>query len=101
MKSERELLEAAAKAAGIALHIVGDGEGGATLYSFPDMLYWNPLIDDGDNRRLQIKLNLGLVPQEEGGWVCLTYDSEGDEVSLAVDADPNRAIVRAAAAMAA
>lgn len=90
--TDRELLEAAAKAAGVPVSQIAVGSWCGCG--------WDPLTDDGDNRRLQVKLNLGLVPQEEGDWVCITYDSEGDEVSLAVDADPNRAIVRAAAAMA-
>lgn len=96
--SDRELLEAAAKAAGIeyrpesGYRVTGLGATGMR-----HLERWNPLTDDGDNRRLQIKLNLGLVPQEEGDWVCITYDSEGDEVVLAVDADPNRAVTRAAA----
>lgn len=102
---DRELLEAAAKAAGkVAIWCPIYNHTDVELWAYDETGHpeegtrWNPLTDDGDNRRLQVKLNLGLVPQEEGAWVCITYDGEGDEMALAVDVDPNRAIVRAAAA---
>lgn len=95
MQSDRELLELAAKAAGLKV------EWQAGWNAMPDLAViagsvWNPLTDDGDNRRLQVKLRLGLVPLEGGGWDCITWDYDG-EVTLATDFDPNRAIVRAAA----
>lgn len=58
---------------------------------------WNPLTDDGDSRRLQVNLALGLVPIEDGGWACITWDHD-DQVTLAADLCPRRAVVRAAAA---
>ena len=91
--TDRELLELAAKAAGYEYakhggYIVVDGIPGN----------WNPLTDDGDNRRLQVALKVGLVPIEDGGWACITWDHD-DQVTLAADLDPNRAVVRAAAAI--
>ena len=57
--TDRELLELAAKAAGIEYgwqHIYDDYEG-----STSDKWDWNPLIDDGDALRLAVKLGLPLV----------------------------------------
>ncbi|WP_419342745.1 hypothetical protein ACM1PE_06740 [Achromobacter sp. PD1] len=95
MQSDRELLELAAKAAGMKLDFTA---GGKIVWDVTGDIHriWNPLTDDGDNRRLQVKLRLGLVPLEGGGWDCIAWDYDG-EVSLATDFDPNRAIVRAAA----
>ncbi|WLW64265.1 hypothetical protein RA224_12810 [Achromobacter aegrifaciens] len=105
MRTDRELLGLAANAAGVdgTWHEiygteVGQDACGISAVAAPrwgDKL-WNPLTDDGDNRRLQVKLRLGLVPLEGGGWDCIAWDYDG-EVSLATDFDPNRVIVRAAA----
>jgi len=94
MRTDRELLELAAKAAAIDANW-GHGSCSDRLF-FVTGTEWNPLTDDGDNRRLQVKLRLGLVPLEGGGWDCIAWDHDG-EVTLATDFDPNRAIVRAAA----
>jgi hypothetical protein len=76
MKTDRELLELAAKAAGIAVHIVGDDVSGSevTFYISPDMLFWNPLTDDGDALRLAVKLHFDLLFHWNG---C---DDQYDEV---------------------
>ncbi|SSW67227.1 hypothetical protein AVE30378_02514 [Achromobacter veterisilvae] len=111
MRTDRELLELAARANWaqevaddeISLRYCEINDG--ILYLHADNqdhnghdreFVWNPLTDDGDNRRLQVKLGLGLVPLEGGGWGCITWD-HGEEVTLATDFDPNRAIVRGAA----
>lgn len=100
--TDRELLDLAAKAAGIAITWERGQDYPERIELFRGHLAnyepWNPLTDDGDNRRLQVKLCLGLVPVEGGGWDCITWDHD-DEVTLAADFDPNRAIVRAAAAI--
>ena len=63
--SDRELLELAAKAAGIDAHVtewsstVEDDEGD---YLKP----WNPLTDDGDALRLAVKLEMILAVRDEG-----------------------------------
>ena len=90
--SDRELLELAAKAAGIDAHVtewsstVEDDEGD---YLKP----WNPLTDDGDALRLAVKL--GLYDLRD-----LPFQESNDPVWEAVP-DPlaatRRAIVRAAA----
>jgi hypothetical protein len=65
--TDRELLELAAKAAGLefdptaktahGLMVVRDG---AVCQS--DQVLWNPLSDDGDALRLAVKLNISVVP---------------------------------------
>jgi predicted membrane-bound mannosyltransferase len=116
--TDRELLEAAARAAGIELvewrdHAMTDGGFGAMLTArgTGTRTWWNPLTDDGDALRLAVKLNLTIK---------YDIDSDGAEVfvgapwhdefpsywwieSLGKDssAATRRAIVRAAAAIAA
>ena len=69
--SDRELLELAAKAAGIEVTaIVADGIphrfGGG---------YWNPLTDDGDALRLAVKCEIAINPWA-GKTVCWHEDSK-------------------------
>jgi hypothetical protein len=103
--NDRELLERAAKAAGLRLtwgdkYRLGDDEIDCTdlpyaLSDGPDEspFYWNPLTDDGDALRLAVKLHL---------WEPVMF---GRRTEVAPDGDiyaaTRRAIVRAAAAMAA
>lgn len=106
MKTYRELLELAAKAAGVCLHPANrlhHSHGKWCHYTTcmvcnkdPSNATFSPITDDGDNRRLQVALKLGLVPVDDGGWACITWDHD-DEVTLAFDLDPNLAIVKAAA----
>ena len=96
---DRELLELAAKAAGIALEWPQD-LGGADYLSpreKADWQLWNPLKNDGDALRLAVKLQLHVM---EG--IAQTPDG-----NMHVDKDmtdpyaaTRRAIVRAAAALA-
>ena len=66
MKTDRELLELAARAAGIELsfwegvcrNVTGLHEM-ANIYAAP---HWNPLTDDGDALRLAVDLDLAIVP---------------------------------------
>ncbi len=99
--NDRELLELAAKAAGLEYYWV-KVDGGSLMQAYePDSRNeesWNPLTDDGGNRRLQVRLRLGLVPLEGGGWDCYSYTDAGEKM-LATDMDPNRAVVLAAAAI--
>lgn len=97
--SDRELLELAAKAAGLEVSLVNDffyfgtGTGHAT--------YWNPLMDDGDALRLAVKLGLTVNPMGEPGISTsfahnvkiVLHPSELDDEYAAT----RRAIVRAAA----
>ena len=116
--SDRELLEAAAKAAGLALewpqHV-----GGADYLSpreTADWQLWNPLKNDGDALRLAVKLGLAILHDDGSavrvGWFAnqqcpITMDGAGPwfwkEWLRDNGDDPNaatrRAIVRAAAAI--
>ena len=104
--TDRELLEQAAKAAGM------EGEYlplGIRTYEPPHWSedlgeFWNPLTDDGDALRLAVKLNIVI-------WECAQYNcalvevrygnASGELTEPIVDNDPyaatRRAIVRAAA----
>lgn len=90
MQSDRELLELAAKAAGMRLsddHIWHEGAG--------QWVRWNPLTDDGDALRLAVRLRINVAPEYvyEGPW--LDGGSLRDPYAAT-----RRAIVRAAAALA-
>lgn len=93
--SDKELLELAAKAAGIWL------EWGGEIW-MPPYHHWNPLTNDGDALRLAVKLNLGIsIPIHQtikADVVCFSDSrvnirEEGDDPYTAT----RRAIVRAAA----
>lgn len=83
MNADRELLELAAKAAGIA----GFYSGFWSCFLLEEGGEWNPRTDDGDSFRLMVKLgmrvevvlDLGMtcafVPGAEQGY---TVDHEGD-----------------------
>lgn len=59
--SDRDLLELAAKAAGIKLHIWGaKGSENFADMAKPGGTRWNPIADDGDAFRLVIKLKLSV-----------------------------------------
>jgi hypothetical protein len=94
--SDRELLEAAAKAAGIEIkHWIGND---------PHSPEWNPLTDDGDALRLMVKLRLDIGFEKLhmvsvwcpplDGWVT-EYSDDGMGTDIAEKT--RRAIVRAAA----
>lgn len=94
--TDRELLEFAAKAAGIPLRVVGAEPGYYALYPGRDgvekfccMDNWNPLTDDGDAFRLAV----ACLP-----FYTLQYAKEDYEIcNLDGIAATRRAIVRAAA----
>jgi hypothetical protein len=110
--TDRELLEAAAKAAGydIRSDAWACGASGA-----PSFLYmgnggpkWNPLEDDGDALRLACDLGLRVFPiaRTESGAACSAVGavtgerlSEVADISLDTRAATRRAIVRAAASI--
>ena len=103
--TDRELLELAAKAAGIEGRY-------ASLDEFPDWMTahdgegvyytssqaWNPLIDDGDALRLAVRLGMGVAVFNQHISVG---DDVGNETHQKIEGDPyaatRRAIVRAAA----
>lgn len=65
--SDRELLEAAARAAGYTIDKIHQAwrdsleEGSAGLWLTDGTRCWNPLTDDGDALRLAVKLNMQIV----------------------------------------
>jgi hypothetical protein len=98
--TDRELLEAAAKAAGIDVY--WDEEKTETMLRQVEgarWTKWNPLTDDGDALRLAVRLRLDIgFPRPDVVW---SFSKKG-EVTREVDFnDPyvatRRAIVRAAA----
>ncbi len=120
--TDRELLELAAKAAGVQYTANSDEyyknraffglwltyEHESSVYA--QRYYWNPLTDDGDALRLAVKLGLTVCNEHESaGSVCCTrgdgvfpavYSGEvGDPPGITENdyAATRRAIVRAAA----
>lgn len=106
--SDRELLELAAKAAGISggwgdkldYH---NGEVDLTDYWVLDgeeLYFWNPLVDDGDALRLAVELEMQLRILHKENQVSV-YGSPEGRVDERVTGDPfaatRRAIVRVAA----
>ena len=98
MKTDRELLELAARAAGIETHgaMRADWLNGHSTY-------WNPLTDDGDALRLAVKLELDILrfPAFGEAQVCSQdgVAAEAESTSTCPCAATRRAIVRAAAAI--
>ncbi len=104
VKAPRELLELAAKAAGLTVDRYS--ECGLYIYTGTLGKWWSPLMDDGDALRLAAKLEIGVMikrggdPYERNRSVVvfdsaqrrLTEPHKGDECAAT-----RRAIVRAAA----
>ena len=95
MSTDRELLELAAKAAGVHPHDIE--------------CTWNPLTDDGDALRLAVKLEMEVCIGALGVKVIAGYGRNvaaadgmafGPRASEQMCAVTRRAIVRAAAAIA-
>lgn len=95
--TDKELLELAAKAAGMVFLTNGQ-----TYHPEEGNIDWNPLTDDGDALRLAVKLNMGIsipVFKKHRADVITFRNSlvniieEGDDPYAAT----RRAIVRAAA----
>ena len=71
MKTDRELLELAEKAAG--LNVKGEWVDGDDKFTHLNIgkkftnerMKWNPLTDDGDALRLAVKLRLSIIQEEE------------------------------------
>ena len=103
--TDKELIELAAKAAG--LHVKVASNHGRGLKVHGNCNWWNPLTDDGDALRLAVKLGLGIsFGQYAPLDVYSVYISKvegGDELAIGciIDGDEfgvvRRAITRAAA----
>ena len=92
----RELLELAAKAAGI------EGEhwtipDGTWVFYEPRRANWNPLTDDGDALRLAVKLRFSVSVEPNYNFVVTEDAQEIVERGEDAYAATRRAIVRAAA----
>lgn len=101
--TDRELLELAAKAAGLTLSESGRRDGLFLVLTNDDGDYiWNPLTNDGDALRLVVKLNLDVRSVRSALHTVVGFGALGSVSELHGD-DPyvatRRAIVRAAAAM--
>jgi hypothetical protein len=98
--TDRELLELAAKAAGIT----GVWDSYANVFvPTHGRLTWSPLTDDGDALRLAVKLRFDICTEDNDGPTHINVwpFGGGSGCSEAGDTDPyaatRRAIVRAAA----
>ena len=105
--TDRELLELAAKAAGITLEWDGNPEEWMPMY-YEGKTYhsWNPLDDDGDAFRLAVKLGLlidcdDVLKDVEAVLVMRNHNDQFIRMNEPYGDDPyaatRRAIVRAAA----
>ena len=102
--TDRELLELAARAAGIGLFDDEHGETWRVYYTDPNnglkrYTRWNPLTDNGDALRLVVKCNLNVCVGYGSVSACLQDDGSFHRIEEIKD-DPyaatRRAIVRAA-----
>lgn len=78
MRTDRELLELAAKAAGIELKwatIVNGPQAGEVFCS-----NWHPLVDDSDALRLSVNLGIGMVHHQ--GWLQVMHPSFADLIDV-------------------
>lgn len=99
--TDRELLELAAKAAGIELRFLS---GTIPFSDGPERVgQWNPLTDDGDALRLAVKLGMNVYTDHGRSMAEVLCNAERDYESASEnhDNDANaatrRAIVRVAA----
>ncbi len=105
--NDKELIELAAKAAGIPFNWIKDwagNEGVGTDGTEHGCTIWNPLTDDGDALRLAVKLELDVFHscisvraihrENDRGW---SIRCRGTKPQMDPYAATRRAIVRAAA----
>lgn len=103
MMDDRELLELAARAAGLKARWFPEHAPGLKLFGVNAP--WNPLADDGDALRLAVSLGMTVDVQtglsgahaktDDSEWHYERHDDHGDPYAAT-----RRAIVRAAAAIA-
>lgn len=104
--SDRELLEAAARAAGWMPNGSWEWSPRAEAFRYRvggDWVEWNPLTDDGDAFRLAVKLGMAVSVEFQVGSTSVLWgppmgnvrESHGDDPYAAT----RRAIVRASAAL--
>jgi hypothetical protein len=104
--TDRELLELAAKAAGVDANewcepgqLLNDKGGFVQFIGLGHVCVWNPLTDDGDALRLAVRLELSVW--QAGSVSVADHDRLGPKMREEHSGDPcaatRRAIVRAAA----
>jgi hypothetical protein len=109
MTTDREMLEMAAKAAGIdklypkpGFELQFDEHDTLWIFGNGDRIAWYPLHDDGDALRLAVELRLHIETWVDGLSACAIAARDGIAVYEAHNCDDpkratRRAIVRAAA----
>jgi len=82
--TDREMLELAAKAAGIdwIKNCVWIENGFYSPLAKHERIAWNPLTDDGDAFRLAVKLKIGTHPKEDA---CFAWDTVGGKFKCESD----------------
>lgn len=107
MSTDRELLELAAKAAGIRIDKSSSNGGGHGNDGFDVMgnvvldwrngITWNPLADDGDALRLAVSMNMGISIYDVQVTAASVFGVPVKEHDKDTAKATRRAIVRAAA----
>ena len=107
MKTDRELLELAARAAGYEgswRKHWRSGTASYMLFAYPERFVvgrkeWNPIEDDGDALRLAVLIGIGTMHHQGWGQVFHPYIQERIDFEYGSDefAATRRAIVRSAA----
>jgi hypothetical protein len=99
--NDRELLEFAAKAAGIKIKGYYEDEPSLSIKPGPKLptARWNPLTDDGDALRLAVNLEISVLPNMEASSARNPSYTKWCNEDARTDpyAATRRAIVRAAA----
>ena len=95
--TDKELLELAAKAAGLNYRVIGGDICIQYLGAGYEWEEWNPLTDDGDALRLAVKIRLVVEVESWGTDVTTPSGFTAMEDSKDPYAATRRAIVRAAA----
>lgn len=101
--TDREMLEAAAKAAGYLPSqnwTWSDCFGIADAFRYrldEDWIEWNPLEDDGDALRLAVKLEIHITNSKTYAWASTLQRTATEYIESDPYAATRRAIVRAAA----
>lgn len=98
-ESDRELLELAAKAAGIRHPAYMERGHSAGINRGPAEPLWNPLTDDGDALRLAVKLRMDVKQWNSLAIAAVAWNRHAEEntTTQCPYAATRRAIVRAAA----
>ena len=100
--TDKELLELAAKAAGIDLgQCACGGTACSGVWNKASCMEWSPLTDDGDALKLAVKLEFSMDLFDDVILVGYSLGKGTDQVQEDIGTDPyaatRRAIVRAAA----